>query len=262
MKAMDHDLLVRMLGVDMTHRDPDDLGAYLLDLLPKYFEEHAKDYWTRYEDFTHQGRVLNTILSKMWYPGPCCSRAARYWAFQVAAVIEAARLRWDINFRSELEGRIHKILWVSTDIGFVMGGSWLCGTYVNHALAARQIRGAYDETECDAEQLFEDAEDGSEFSVPLAELDSCSKRSQLPLLEVLYKQAWNEIRFGVMSTIGSRLSADVTELIFEHVLDAEQVPRDPKLVEGIDPPKKMGGYGEISKVRPRPQWKCDHREYD
>jgi len=126
---------------------------------------------------------------------------------------------------------------------------------MNYALAARQMRSSYDDTDGIADELFDQ---DSQISIQSDELNECPKRAQLPSLENFYRNAWAEIRFGVMSTIGTRLSADLAELIFDQALEVEEIPRDPRTHNPYD----YSDYRDMFKIRPRPEYMCDHGEYD
>jgi hypothetical protein len=51
------------------------------------------------------------------------------------------------------------------------------------------------------------------------------------MLVFLQKKAWSEIRAKVFLTLGSRLSAELTELIFLRALEAEEVPMDKRPIK-------------------------------
>lgn len=51
--------------------------------------------------------------------------------------------------------------------------------------------------------------------------DKCFRRANLFKLGDYQGAAWSEIRYGVMSTLGCRLSVDLMEVIFERALEVE-----------------------------------------
>ena len=89
--------------------------------------------------------------------------------------------------------------------------------YWNYALAMRILRSAY----VDQPSLYLDGqcEPG----------ERCFHRSTLPLLGLLQRKAWSEVRAKVMLTIRPKLPAELALEVFELVLAAEQIPMDPNV---------------------------------
>ena len=94
--------------------------------------------------------------------------------------------------------------------------------YWNFASTVRSLREAYlDQEQTDGDDLCcPDNDDEYDYGEP------CFHRSSLAMLFWLQKRAWNEIRVKVMLTIGTILPAELTELVFEHAIQAEKLPMD------------------------------------
>lgn len=61
----------------------------------------------------------------------------------------------------------------------------------------------------------------------------CFRHSNVDLLGWLLQKAWSEIRAKIFQTIGTVFSVELTELIFERALDAEEVPLQPNIDERV-----------------------------
>jgi hypothetical protein len=60
---------------------------------------------------------------------------------------------------------------------------------------------------------------------------ACFHEDHASLLEFLQKRSYGEVRFRVISTIGTKLPADLTEMVFEHAMAAENAPLKPRVLE-------------------------------
>jgi hypothetical protein len=58
---------------------------------------------------------------------------------------------------------------------------------------------------------------------------TCVFNVLLPTLDLLQRRAYEEIRRNVNIAVGHRLPAELTFLVFEHTMVAEQVPLDPRI---------------------------------
>jgi hypothetical protein len=62
----------------------------------------------------------------------------------------------------------------------------------------------------------------------------CERLRHLKLLDRLQKWAYTEIRVGIMLTLRNKLPKELCLLILDHALDAEKIPRDPRVWEKDD----------------------------
>jgi hypothetical protein len=86
------------------------------------------------------------------------------------------------------------------------------GYHVDAAKACRDVRSRMNKDACGA-----DANRTCVFNV------------LLPTLDLLQRREYEEIRHNVNIAVGHRLPAELTFLVFEHTLVAEQVPIDPRV---------------------------------
>ncbi|KAH7094506.1 hypothetical protein FB567DRAFT_5227 [Paraphoma chrysanthemicola] len=61
---------------------------------------------------------------------------------------------------------------------------------------------------------------------------ACVYNSLLPLLDLLQRRAYEEIRFKVLHGLSSKLPAELALLVFEYTLAAEGIPLDPRVFIG------------------------------
>ena len=61
--------------------------------------------------------------------------------------------------------------------------------------------------------------------------DMCDRELCRELIEVLQKRAYGEIKAGIMLTLPAKLPEELCLLVFEHTMDAEEIPLDPLVWE-------------------------------
>ncbi|KAK3707545.1 hypothetical protein LTR37_012040 [Vermiconidia calcicola] len=147
----------------------------------------------------------------------------------------------DVKYRREISTDYMR--WLSCpDDGHVV--------FRDFAVAARILRTSY------FDQINNKclAEDDDTFTGP-----SCFHRNSICLLDWLQKKAWTEIRVSVLHTVGSLLPAELTDKIFEHALDAEEIPADPCLSETfhVEPDSKVIRHRERKGLKPLQPRSCE-----
>lgn len=61
-------------------------------------------------------------------------------------------------------------------------------------------------------------------------LGECTFNIFIPLLDVLQRRAYEELRFKASLATRSRLPPEMQFLVFQHLMDLEEVPRDPRVL--------------------------------
>lgn len=87
------------------------------------------------------------------------------------------------------------------------------GRYVDAAKSCRDVRKRMKLDQCSA----------------VVSIDECVYNTLLPLLDTLQRRAYEELRLNTDVVVGTRVPTEVNFLIFEHLLDAEEIPRDPRV---------------------------------
>lgn len=105
-----------------------------------------------------------------------------------------------------------------------LDGGWKC--FVNYAAAHRQI----------CQLMRWPCYREYDWYGPLKNY-ACVHKEALPIVASLQRHAWAERRANVFATIGTKLSAELTQEIFEWVLVAEGIPLSP------EPPRLLNWEG-------------------
>jgi len=140
-------------------------------------------------------------------------------------------------------------------------------TYWDSAKASRIIRSAY---EWDAgagvythlgrrgdETILASLEDTLDLPQPRSYKTLSRCHNHLSMMHTYQRLAWDELRRKVLLLVGNQVPAELTDSIFENVLDLEEVPLDPTVFV-----KVTGGgapiIGDLVKCRDRYAWECIH----
>ena len=107
----------------------------------------------------------------------------------------------------KVEGRSCALRWSSSSQTSGM-------PFMDAARAARLLRTAYMSITCNER---------------LERPSACFHTSNVKLLDWLQKKAWSEIRTNIFQSIRIRLPAELTEIVFEFALAAEELPCNPAL---------------------------------
>jgi len=166
---------------------------------------------------------------------------ARVHVFHLAVILDARLLVPDGGSNknySRVKRKVREILEVcaSPEVPH-QSQLWCARQHMNYAMAVREWVAAWRPKCINGPGLL--IRDGSETT---SDSDSSSSshwaskgtyrdhsrqyvRDHTPKLEVetCYRMPWSELRFSVLSTLGTRFSADLTELIFQHLICAEGV---------------------------------------
>ncbi|KAK5170242.1 uncharacterized protein LTR77_004828 [Saxophila tyrrhenica] len=129
--------------------------------------------------------------------------------------------------------------------------------YRNFASAARLLRTAYLEHNCNSPQ---DDEDDDDYAPSWRrQPPDCFHQSSRDMLEFLQKRAWPEIRYNVFSTAGTVLPAELTEHVFQYALSAEELPLEPDAYR-----KYTKGKGDRKRIcyKLRPGLECHRMEHE
>lgn len=257
--------ILQLMVEEIPDHDLDDFGRYLYELVESQgFADVEHRHATRKPpsrsfEYIENAYTFMDLLRRLWHQEgtPACLHA-----FQIMNLLrvnlfayEVANKEYELSY-SALQNATTDLWWTGVDALWqkrLLADS----SYLNVAMAVRLWQNRYhDPPECVHDPFPRSGEPGFdgmwavELSSDPGTREHCFRRRNLFNFGHCQKAAWSGIRYGVMTTIGRLVSADIAEMIFESTLEAEGIPNDPEVWEqyGKDPDEKQ----------PKLEYDCRH----